>query len=208
MTTLPRGRPRDPALDRAIAAATVGLLMEIGYRAMSLELVARRAGVARASIYRRWRTKAHLVYETVFTELGPRSVPDHGDLETDLIALIDALRTELSAPAAAAAINGVLADFAADEAFRAHVRDRFLAPTAAALRQVLHRAARRGEVAADAPADLLVQAIGGTVFFRAVVLGVPLDETETGNLVRIVLDGVRSRGRPAQAGAARLTASE
>ncbi|MBG0826359.1 TetR/AcrR family transcriptional regulator [Planomonospora sp. ID67723] len=195
MTTAPRGRPRDPALDRAIAAATVELLTEVGYRTMSLDLVARRAGVARASIYRRWRTKAHLVYETVFTELGPHAVPDLGSLEADLAALVDALRAELSAPAAMAAVNGVLADFAADEAFRAHVRNRFLAPTTAALRQVLHRAAVRGEVSADAPADLLVEALGGTVFFRSIVLGAPMDEADARRLTRIVLDGVRPRHR-------------
>lgn len=186
-----RGRPRDARVDEAIAAATRQLLVEIGYAATSLELVARRAGVARTSIYRRWPSKAHLVYETVFTAIGPHTIPDTGSVEGDLRTVVHSLTKEFSTPAAVAAMAGILADFGADEQFRSVVREAFLAPTKRALEVVLDNAVTRGELGSAVPVDTISEALGGAVFFRCVVLGARADSTTADHLVRLVLDGAR-----------------
>ena len=188
----PRGRPRDGRVDEAVAAATRDLLVEVGYPGTSLELVARRAGVARTSIYRRWPSKAHLVHETVFTDVGPRSVPDTGAVETDLRALVHALLGEFTAPAAVAAATGLLADFGADEAFRTTAREAFLTPAKRAVEAVLHRAVARGELTGAVAAGTVVEALVGAVFLRCVVLGEPPGPGTAEDLVRLVLDGARS----------------
>ena len=64
--TPPLGRPRDPRIDEAVLAATRELLAEVGYKRLSMGLVARRAGVHRPAIYRRWSSKPHLVCEAVY----------------------------------------------------------------------------------------------------------------------------------------------
>jgi AcrR family transcriptional regulator len=186
-----RGRPRERRVDDAALAATRDLLVEVGYRRLSLDLVARRAGVSRAALYRRWPGKPYLVFDAAFSSVGPATVPDTGSLEDDLDTLLDALVAEFSHPAATAAATGLLADFGADEAFRDQVRDRMLAPTATAVRAVLTRAVERGELPEDAPFDVLVGALGGTVFFRGVVLAAPITREEGRHLVRILLDGAR-----------------
>ncbi|MGY0235352.1 TetR/AcrR family transcriptional regulator [Longispora urticae] len=192
-----RGRPRDGRVDEAIAAATRELLVEVGYPGTSLELVARRAGVARTSIYRRWPSKAHLVYETVFTDVGPRTIPDTGDVAADLRTLVRAMIAEFGTPAAVAAAAGVLADFGADEGFRTLVREQFLAPVKQAVELVLRTAVARGELGDAVAVDTISGALGGAVFFRCVVLGEPADPDTAEDLVRLVLDGARSpRPRP------------
>jgi AcrR family transcriptional regulator len=187
------GRPRERRVDDAALAATRDLLLEGGYRALSFERVARRAGVSRAALYRRWPAKAYLVYDAVFSTVGPTTVPDTGSLEADLLALLRALTEEFSQPAARAAITGMLADFGADGAFRDSVRREALAPTASAVRGVLERAVGRGDLAPDAPLDVLVDALGGTVFFRALVLGTEFLSADAHDLVHVLLHGTAPR---------------
>src|SRR3712207_9240031 len=78
------GRPRDPSRDGVIRAAILRLLAEVGYGALTMDAVAAEAGVGKATIYRRWRTKQDLVADTI-TELNDRTVvpADTGSLEGD-----------------------------------------------------------------------------------------------------------------------------
>ena len=84
-----RGRPRTSEADRAILTAAVELLAERGLAAMSIEEVAARAGVGKATIYRRWPSKGLLALDAfvaVFREQQP--LPDTGTLRGDLIAAL------------------------------------------------------------------------------------------------------------------------
>src|SRR5919201_1691169 len=78
-------RPRDRRLDAAVLGATRRLLVEVGYRDLSIEAVARRAGVHRPTIYRRWRSKAELVHAAIYPagDVTLR-VPDTGDFARDI----------------------------------------------------------------------------------------------------------------------------
>lgn len=181
-------------MDDAALTAARDLLLEVGYRQVSLELVARRAGVSRAALYRRWPSKPYLVYDAVFATVGPATVPDTGSLEADLLTVVRALADEFSHPAARVALAGMLADFGADDTFRAQVRDTALTPTAEAVHGVLDRAVERGELSSDAPTQVVVDALGGTVFFRCAVLGTPFTEADARDLVRILLHGTVLHG--------------
>ena len=66
-----QGSRRDPAIDEAVLAATRTLLVERGYSATTIDLIAATAGVSRPAVYRRWTSKAQLVHEAVFPDLGP-----------------------------------------------------------------------------------------------------------------------------------------
>ncbi|MCO7221347.1 helix-turn-helix domain-containing protein, partial [Klenkia sp. PcliD-1-E] len=98
----PVGRPRDPSLDVAILDAALQLLGEGGLDACALDEVARRAGVGKATIYRRWRSKDDLVRDA-FGSTEPHLVPeDRGSLTADGEALLRALAGALGEPRARA----------------------------------------------------------------------------------------------------------
>src|SRR6185312_13103068 len=71
-----QGSRRDPAIDDAVLAATRSLLVQRGYSATTIDLIAGTAGVSRPAVYRRWRSKAQLVHEAVFPDLGPQPQED------------------------------------------------------------------------------------------------------------------------------------
>src|ERR671920_260764 len=83
------GRPRDPSRDGVIRAAILRLLAEVGYGALTMDAVASEAGVGKATIYRRWRTKQDLVVDTI-SDLAQAegTTPDTGSLEGDLRAVM------------------------------------------------------------------------------------------------------------------------
>src|SRR3712207_2764468 len=97
------GRPRDPSRDGVIRAAILRLLAEVGYGALTMDAVAAEAGVGKATIYRRWRTKQELVVDTISDLNRAIAVPpDTGSVEGDLRALMGLIVRTISSPAGAA----------------------------------------------------------------------------------------------------------
>ncbi|MCH0542362.1 TetR/AcrR family transcriptional regulator [Streptomyces sp. MUM 203J] len=191
--TTPRGRPRDERSHAAILAATAELVAETGYAATSLGAVAARARVGKDTIYRRWSGKAELVYEAVFTTTDTAPVPDTGSLEGDLTVLVQQLIDEFDAPGAAAALPGLLADFAASPELRATIRTAFLAPAKQRLADVFERAGARGETEASIETDLVLDALVGTILFRLGILGEAAGPRLAGNIAGIAAKGVEVR---------------
>ncbi|MFF2023692.1 TetR/AcrR family transcriptional regulator [Streptomyces sp. NPDC058171] len=188
-----RGRPRDPRSHAAIVRAATELVVEVGYAATSIGAVAARAGVGKDTVYRRWRGKPDLVYEAVFTTTDRAPAPDTGTLTGDLTALVQALVDEFRAPGAAAALPGLLADFAADPELKARIRGDFLAPAKERLGIVFARAAARGEIADDTPVDLVLDLLAGTVFFHVGLVGQEPDPGLAGRLAAVAASGIEVR---------------
>ncbi|MGW0315688.1 TetR/AcrR family transcriptional regulator [Streptomyces flavidovirens] len=189
----PRGRPRDNRIHQAIVTATAELVLEVGYAATSIGAVAARAGVGKDTIYRRWSGKAELVYETLFTQTETAPVPDTGSLAEDLTALLEALLEEFTAPAAAAALPGLLADFAANPDLQARIRTQFLAPAKERLVAVFERAIQRGEAVPGVPVDLVLDTLAGAIFFHVGLVGErPGPELAT-QLAAVIGQGIEAR---------------
>src|SRR3954464_11010422 len=93
------GRPRDPSRDGVIRAAILRLLADVGYGALTMDAVAAQAGVGKATIYRRWRTKEDLVVDTI-ADLNREeaAAPDSGSLEGDLRAILRSLLAIVTGP--------------------------------------------------------------------------------------------------------------
>jgi AcrR family transcriptional regulator len=191
--TAGRGRPRDERSGAAIIQAAADLVAENGYSAMSIGAVAARAGVGKDTVYRRWSGKSELVYEAVFTVADAAELPDTGTLEGDLTAVVQSLVEEFSAPAAAAALPGLLADFAAVPQLRATIRTRFLQPAKQRLAVVFDRAAQRGEVRTDVPADLVLDTLAGAVFFHLGVIGEHPDPALATRIAAMIAKGIEVR---------------
>ncbi|MGW7051098.1 TetR/AcrR family transcriptional regulator [Streptomyces sp. NPDC054887] len=193
LPSAPRGRPRDSRAHQAILTATTELVAELGYAGTSIGAVAARAGVGKDTVYRRWSGKAELVYEAVFTQAEAAPVPDTGSLTGDLAALLDALIREFSAPAAAAALPGLLADFAAQPELQARIRSQFLAPAKEGLVAVFERAVQRGEADSNVPVDLVLDTLAGAVFFHVGLVGERPNPHLAAQLAAVVGRGIETR---------------
>ena len=190
-----RGRPRDPACDRAIIEATIELIAQVGYERASLDAIAARAGVSKPTIYRRWpRGKEELVTSVVAHCRERFAKPtETGTLRGDLLALvwelIEGMREYAHLAAGLAQLlreNPALARIFRREIV-ADKRDRF--------RAILERALERGELARMPPApELLADIAPAIVHSRALITGEKLDRGFVEALVdQVLLPALQAR---------------
>jgi AcrR family transcriptional regulator len=167
-------RPRSESLRRAILDGALELLEQRGYRRLTMEGIARQAGVSKQTIYRWWPSPAAVLMEAL-NELASALVPDtdHGSLERDLRSFIRRTVAGLKR-GAAPLVAGLMAEAQFDEDFARAFREEFLARRREAMRALLERALDRGELAADANLDLLVEIGFGTIWYRVLGRHAPL----------------------------------
>jgi AcrR family transcriptional regulator len=189
-TERPRpGRPREARADRAILSAALGLMAERGVPELRMDDVAARAGVGKAAIYRRYRSKDELVAAAVAALVSEIAVPDTGSTRGDLLALMrDAVEVYSDSVAAGAMPSLVEAMSRSPELARA-VRDDFLEGRRAALREVLERGVERCDLRADLDVELALDVLGGPLFYRLLVTGGPIDERLATGVVDLILQG-------------------
>ncbi|SCX61024.1 transcriptional regulator, TetR family [Klenkia marina] len=180
------GRPRDPSRDGVIRAAILRLLAEVGYNSLTMDAVAAEAGVGKATIYRRWRTKSDLVVDTI-AEMSREGTPtpDTGSLAEDLRVMLRSLVDVVNGPTGAASLS-LLSTLPHQPALAQAFREGPLAEWRDGLAEVWRRAEARGEVAPGAASSAVAQAASGLVVQRWLLTGEPLDEA----YVETVLDTV------------------
>ncbi len=140
------GRPRDPSRDGAIRAAILQVLAESGYAGLTMDAVAAAAGVGKATIYRRWRTKSDLVADAV-AEMSTMTIdtPDTGTLEGDLRVLLRWLVDAVNGPLGAATL-ALLSALPHEPGLREAFHSGPMGVWTATFREVWERAEARGEV--------------------------------------------------------------
>lgn len=191
-----RGRPRDTSRDEALRRATLTVLADVGYRALTMDAVAATARAGKATIYRRWESKLDLVIDTC-NELVSQNIPepDTGSLAGDLRAFLTAFARFLSGPAGKAA-QALVGELPHERELAEAFRSGFLMGQRDVLRAVLDRAAARGELAEDAPKGLVVELAGAALTYRLMLTGDPLDAVFVDRLVDQMLMPVLTRRRP------------
>ena len=153
-----------------LLAVTLELLQEHGYDRLTLEAVATKARASKATLYRRWPTKAELVL-AAFVE-GTRQVavdPDTGTLRDDLLKIGESTCAHVSAHAGT--IRAVLVEVSRSAKLDAILQEQFLDQRKALMAHVLARAVDRGEIEASAITEDLWDVMPGYLIFRAVVTG-------------------------------------
>jgi AcrR family transcriptional regulator len=162
--------------------------------------VAERAGVGKATIYRRYRSKDALVTKAVATLVSEIAIPDTGSTRADLLALMTQAVELYSGSLAARLMPALLEETQRNPELARTVRDEFLAARRAALSAVLRRAVRRGDLRRGLDFELALDVLGGTIFYRLLVTGGPIDETLAEGVVALILRGFAPDGaspRPA-----------
>jgi AcrR family transcriptional regulator len=182
------GRPRDEGAAQAILDATTELLAEVGFAGVTVDAVAHRAGVGKATIYRRWPSKERLVLDATAASTEPVPVPDTGSVAGDLKVIYGRMAEHLSQPDARNVLLGMLAQASVDDVVR-ELLSTLTSRRKEVTRAVLRRAIDAGEVAADADIDLLIDLLGGAVLYRTCIGGRSVGPKTVDRIVTTILRG-------------------
>jgi AcrR family transcriptional regulator len=189
----------DPRVERsrqAILAATRDLLAPDGdVGSLTVEAVAARSGVAKTTIYRRWRDKWELALDAVMIDTLPQfdEPVDVGDTRTELLTFVNSVVKMLAAPPYGPAMQGLVSQIATDPELARVYREQVVQPRLAELAPVIQRGIARGDLRADTDVRLLHELLIGPIFYRLLLSGAPLDRNLGPCLVGAILAGFAPR---------------
>ena len=186
-----RGRPRSEQADRAILAAATELLAERGLGGMSMEEVAARAGVGKATVYRRWPSRGALALDAFLAEFEEQQpLPDTGSFRGDLLAALRSWMRSVTRTPAGHMLAGLVGEAQRDPALAAAWRDRVIEPLRARTTILLDRAISRGEIPADVDKDVVLDMMFGSAYHRLLNGHRPLTDRFARQVVDIIVAGV------------------
>ncbi|WFF03728.1 TetR/AcrR family transcriptional regulator [Micromonospora sp. WMMD964] len=166
---------RSEAAREAVLQAADDLVAEIGYAKVTIEGIASRAGVAKQTIYRWWRSKTDILVDAFIADSAQElTLPDTGAFRTDLRAHLDELVRFLEVSDSGAVFRALVGQAQHDPELAARLRAEVLPQLRARDRVPFDRAAARGELPADADVDLLIDQAVGPIHFRVLVTGEPV----------------------------------
>jgi AcrR family transcriptional regulator len=165
------GRPRSAAVDQAIVIATLELLTTEGLRGLSVERVAARAGVGKATIYRRYPTKRALVVGALdaVSSFGGPSLPDTGSVRADLVELGRRRIAVLRQRGVARLMPRLVAESSDEPELHRLVVSALEDPGRSGLRELLERGVDRGELRDDLDLELAIDLLAGPVVYRLLI---------------------------------------
>ena len=184
------GRPRSQQAHQAILQAAGDLLERNGFAAVTMKAIAARAGVSKATIYRRWPNKAAIITEGFLEQIAPKikfmeagSVQESVRLQMHLLAKLFAGKR---GRVIAALVGEAQNDATVSRAFLKH----WIAVRRHDTRQVLALGIARGELRPDLDLDVAMDALYGPIYYRLLVRHLPLSEAFVDKLAEHVLHGI------------------
>jgi AcrR family transcriptional regulator len=187
-----RGRPRSQEADRAILEAAAQILAERGLGGMSIEEVASRAGVGKATIYRRWTSRGALALDAFLAEFqSQQPLPDTGTLRGDLLAALRSWIRSVTRTSAGPILAGLIAEAQRDPVLGAAWRDRVVERLRAQHRIMLNRAIERGEIPASTDQEVVLDLIFGAAYHRMLHGHRPLTDSFARRVVDLVVAGIQ-----------------
>ncbi|MFI7618166.1 TetR/AcrR family transcriptional regulator [Nonomuraea terrae] len=191
-TATARPGGRTARVGEAVIDATIAELSEVGYAALRVDAVARRAGVNKTTIYRRWGDKVGLVSTALIERRGQLVPPaDTGSLRGDLVELLKEIRLGLKVPWVAALLREAGPRTAASTDLY-ELLDMFWPARFKVSGVIFERAVERGELPAGADPGFLLEMISGPLYFHWLMLGHPLDDAFLERVAGFVLHGAQA----------------
>jgi AcrR family transcriptional regulator len=181
-----RGRPRSTDADEAILAATLELVGEVGINGMAMDVLAERAGVSKATIYRRWDSKEQLVLDALHSAMGPLDDVDLGSVDDDLRAYLTELGERMWRGRMSDVLPHLIEVACHDEQLRCRLDD-YVQYRRDPLLGILRRGVERGELPADVDLDVLADVLIGPFVYRRLLTHGPLDEPFVERLLALVV---------------------
>ena len=171
-TELPRRRPggqMDPEADRLILQAAKRLMREQGYERLTMDGVAKRAGVARTTVYRRYRDKAELVSAAIDSLRDPSKRPNSGETRRDLVAHVENMRRNFDMSLA----GTLLMEEPHNPRLIVLFRERMVSPRRQIIRDSIEKGIERGQIRADLDIDRILDYLLGALFAAFLTQGRP-----------------------------------
>lgn len=162
------GRPRSAASHQAVLQATLELLAEVGFEAMSIEAISARAGVGKTTIYRRYSGKEELVADAIESLRQDVVIPDTGHLWSDLDALIENAAQITLSPLGRQTVAMIISSASSNSQFAQIYWTKYMQPRRQAFAVVLERAKVRNEVQADLDAGLVFDTMSGIMLYALI----------------------------------------
>lgn len=176
---------------RAILNAASELLEEVGYANLTIQTIADRAGVSNKTIYRWWSNKAAVVMEAFALATADMvTIPDTGSLQADLLEFIQAAFVAHQTLKFGATMASLVAAIQTDPTLATAFREQFITQRRNAVREILERAIKRGELLALPDVEVVIDSVYGPIFYRLLVGHAPLDNQFAEALVNQLLIGV------------------
>jgi AcrR family transcriptional regulator len=187
-----RGRPRSERARKAILGAAAELLLARGLSEVSMDAVAERAGVSKATIYRWWPTKESLALDALYTEwaAAPSQTRDTGSLRGDLLSMLRPWARLAGSRPYGRVVAALLTEAQTDPVFGAEYRQRFLEPRREQVREIFRRAIERGELPAGTKVEVALDLLYGSMYHRLLNGHAPLNDRFVRDVVDTVLNGV------------------
>jgi AcrR family transcriptional regulator len=186
----PQGGDRRRSSERtrqAILDATRELLAEGGVHGLTVEGVAARAGVAKTTVYRRWRSKDELALAVLIDMVEHvAAVPDLGDTRAELMAFVDRAVKLLRSTLMGRVMQGLVSDLASNAELARAFRERVVAARVTEIRRMVERGIERGELRPDADYELANELLFGPVYYRLLLSGAPLRDDLAARVVAAV----------------------
>ena len=192
------GRPRSEKAHQAILTAVMELLLDQGLHAMSMDEVARRAGVSKATIYRWWPSKERLALDVLAEEWAsapPAGLSDTGSLRGDLLTRLLPWLRQLNRKPYARVVAGLVAEAQTNREFAELYRSHFVQARRDATRELLLRARDRGEIAVDTDLDVTLDLLYGPIYHRLLHGHAPLTEQFVQQVIDYVIAAISEKGR-------------
>jgi AcrR family transcriptional regulator len=183
---------RSESSRQAILAATRALISEVGYKTVSIEAIAARAGVGKQTIYRWWPSKGAVIFDS-FLALSAdvdgqgMALPDTGDIETDLKLVMRATVAEFADPDFERPIRALNTEIINDPDLATQFHEKLARPVDEAKKARLRSAQQAGQLATDADLDLVLEVLYAPLFQRWLHRSGPLTAEYADRLVDITL---------------------
>lgn len=191
-----RGRPRSARSTKAILAAAGELLLEHGLDAVSMDAIAERAGVSKATIYRWWPTKETLAIDALYEDWTAAYpvAPDTGSLRGDLLGVLLPWVDHIVTRPYARVLGALLTRARTDDSFARELNERLVQPRRDRARPIFHRAIARGEIPEDTDIELGLDLLYGPVYHRFLQGHLPLSPAFVEAVIDAALVGLLPRG--------------
>jgi len=181
----------------AILKAALDEVRELGFRAVSIDSISAKSGVAKTSIYRRWPNKAAVVMDAFFNEIGPGIAFPPRQKSLDIIqiqmrALAKAFRGRFGT-----LIRALLAEAQFDHELAEAFRERWVTPRRRIATAVIKDAVRKGELRADIDVETTIDALYGALYYRMLIGSGSLSEAYVDGVFHHVVNGLRPKARSA-----------
>ena len=187
------GRPRSEQAEQAIIEATLDLFGEQGFEGVCVEAVAARAGVGKATIYRRWANKEELLLAALGSMKSPFPEPEGASVRDDLVAMLTVMCADKADPRKARRYALLLGEGGKYPRLMARYKETVVKPRHDAIRAVIRRGIETGELRADVDIEIALLTLTGTVLAKEKSVDGELNAGFAARIVDEVLLGLAAR---------------